>query len=169
MKTTTLIGLLAVVGAAFQHGAGSRRSVRAAASAAAAPESVVQMAQEQTKKLRQMLGALAGPPELERLEAGISSGASTEELGVAMFDLLVTMTLDFRNQDSGAIEPVEEPGGSLPQSDEVRQKLQYLYTYGIRMMTTGLLSVDSLKDLVLKRLAARVGMDGKELDDWLDV
>lgn len=128
------------------------------------------MAREQAQMLRGMLGSTPGPIELDRLEAGIEKGASAEELGEHMFELLITVTLDFKaDPETKSIEAVDSPGATLEASSDLQAKMQYLYTYGVRMMTTGLLDVDKLKDIILTKIAARVSMTGEQLDEWLEV
>ena len=43
--------------------------------------------------------------------------------------------------------------------DEVKKKLRYVYGYGITMYMRGMLKEDFLKEMVLERLAGRVGLD----------
>lgn len=131
-------------------------------------EGIVSMARDQASKLREMLGSTKAPAELEHLEAGIE--ASAADLGERMFELLITMTLDHvADPETRTIAPVESPGESLAQTPELQAKMQYLYSYGVRMLTSGLIDVDRLKGIVEAKMARRVGMSGEELDGWLDV
>mmetsp|Transcript_20261 Transcript_20261/g.26228 ORF Transcript_20261/g.26228 Transcript_20261/m.26228 type:complete len:172 (-) Transcript_20261:54-569(-) len=129
---------------------------------------VVELAQNQVDKLRETLGSTPPPPELIKLEADIKRDASKQELGLSMFNLLITMTLDYDNVD-GYIEPALDLPEILPQSEDMRQKMTYLYTYGMRMNASDLLSLGDLKDTILNRMAKRVGLSGEDLDNWLDV
>jgi hypothetical protein len=51
----------------------------------------------------------------------------------------------------------------------VREKLAYIYSYGITMFKRGMLDGDSLKEIVLADIAGRVNMDGPEFDKWLEI
>lgn len=136
---------------------------------ASAPQAVVDMAKDQAKNLRTILGSMPAPPELVALEASVEKGAAAVELGQKMFELLCTMTLDFvTDPESKTVKPAENPD-VLDKTPELQSKMTYLYTYGMRMLTSGLLEIDTLKELIVAKLASRVGMTGEELDAWLDV
>ena len=51
----------------------------------------------------------------------------------------------------------------------MKEKLAYIYTYGISMFKRGYISQDALKDAVLNNVASRVGMDGPAFDQWLEI
>lgn len=136
---------------------------------ASAPQAVVDMARDQATNLRTILGTVPPPPELLALETSVEKGAASVELGQKMFELLCTMTLDFVTDPvSKTVKPAENPE-VLEKTPELQSKMTYLYTYGMRMLTGGLMEIDTLKDLVVEKLATRVGMTGEELDAWLDV
>ena len=45
--------------------------------------------------------------------------------------------------------------------------MAYCYEYGIKMFTRGLIKEDDLKQVVIEKLAGRVGLDGPKFDEWL--
>ena len=49
----------------------------------------------------------------------------------------------------------------------VASKMAYCYEYGIKMFTRGLIKEDDLKQVVIEKLAGRVGLDGPKFDQWL--
>lgn len=51
----------------------------------------------------------------------------------------------------------------------VREKIGYVYTYGISMFKRGYINEGDLKDAVINKVAGRVGMDGPALDKWLEI
>ena len=51
----------------------------------------------------------------------------------------------------------------------VMEKLSYIYRYGITMFQRGMLAEEPLKEIVLTKIASRVGMNGEEFDQWLQV
>ena len=52
---------------------------------------------------------------------------------------------------------------------ELKARLKSVYTYGIQMLLNGFIAEEDLKECVLERLAAKVGMDGPKLDEFLDM
>ena len=53
--------------------------------------------------------------------------------------------------------------------DAVREKMAYIYSYGITMFKRGLIRPEPLMKIVEERVARRVGLDGPVLDQWLNV
>jgi len=112
------------------------------------------------------IGASA-PPELAALEAKVAADAPDSDIGIAMYELLVAMTLNF-DTDGQEMVPKDAPE-ILERTNEVAEKMTYLYRYGMRMVSQDVFDVDSLKDMIIRLLANRVGLTGEELDQWLDV
>ena len=50
---------------------------------------------------------------------------------------------------------------------ELVGRMQYVYSYGIKMFQAGMITEEALKPIILDELCARVGMTGEELDQWL--
>lgn len=171
MKKSSICCLVAAMAAPLALGfvSSSALSQRQRTALFASAE-VSKMATEQTRNLRAILGPLAAPPELEALEEGVKKDLSNAELGERMFLLLIKMTLDYKTDPaSQTVQIIDHPGETLEKTDDLQGKMQYLYTYGVRMMTTGLIDVDTLKEIVETKCAKRVGLTGQELDDWVDV
>ena len=55
------------------------------------------------------------------------------------------------------------------EDEEVRKKLAYIYSYGITMFKKGYIDGEVLKEAVLTKIAARVGLDGAGLDQYLSM
>ena len=53
--------------------------------------------------------------------------------------------------------------------EKVREKMAYIYQYGISMLKRGYISQDALMDAVLTKIASRVGMTGEQFDQWLAI
>ena len=64
-------------------------------------------------------------------------------------------TIDFADPDT------------FKDDEALKAKVKYVYEYGMKMCFGGVLDEAELKEAVLERIAARVGMDGKKLDEWL--
>ena len=62
-----------------------------------------------------------------------------------------------------------KPADGKTDDPKVKEKLAYIYTYGISMFKRGYISQDALKDAVLNNVASRVGMDGPAFDQWLEI
>ena len=52
---------------------------------------------------------------------------------------------------------------------KVKEKMAYIYSYGITMFKRNFIAGDALKEIVLERIAGRIGMDGPTFDQWLEI
>ena len=50
---------------------------------------------------------------------------------------------------------------------EVKAEFKHLYSYGMELIKRGLLSLDTGKEVVTKRLIDRTGLTPEEFDKWL--
>ena len=107
------------------------------------------------------------PTALADLKDAIASG-DLPAVRVAQLSLLIEQTLSFDVSEDGVLSPTALDV-SNKDDEEVMGKYQYLYSYGIKMFTAGLVPQDKLQQIVLEKLAARVGLDGPAFDKWLQV
>ena len=50
----------------------------------------------------------------------------------------------------------------------MKKKMKYLYTMGLQMLGSASPETQGkIKDLVMKQLVSRTGLEGKAFDDWL--
>ena len=112
------------------------------------------------------------PAELGALEKAVAAKAEPQAVGAAMYELLCTSMLDY-DRDSDDEEKLvvsATVGQTLPKdAPGLSEVMTNLYVYGLRMIPSGLISVDDCKRIVEDRIAKRVGLTGEELDQWLDV
>jgi len=149
----------------------SSRLVATDAEAASEAPTAVDIAESASRAIDTLVGMLddgvSPPPSLLALKQAIESGES-ETIAKALYELLVEQTLDF---DMSEERKLVETKVDYSQTDNalVREKMLYVYTYGISMFKRGYISGDALKEVVLEKVAARVGMDGPEFDKWLNI
>jgi len=106
------------------------------------------------------------PASMRDLKQAIGVGDSLE-IGEKMYWVLIENTLEYDIID-GMMQKVEIDF-SKTEDPKVQEKMGYIYQYGISMFKRNLISEDALKDAVLGKLCARVGMDGPAFDKWLAV
>jgi hypothetical protein len=112
------------------------------------------------------------PAELGALEKAVAAKAEPQAVGAAMYELLCTSMLDYDRDDDDEEKLVVSAtvGQTLPKdAPGLSEVMTNLYVYGLRMIPSGLISVDDCKRIVEDRIAKRVGLTGEELDQWLDV
>ena len=114
-----------------------------------------------------MLGDGAEPPKgLMPLKNAVADGEPMA-IGNAMYLLLVEQCLDYDVVD-GLMVPTTLDYGKTD-DPKVKEKMQYIYSYGISMFQRKYISQDDLMDAVLTKVASRVGMDGPAFDKWLEM
>ena len=112
------------------------------------------------------------PAELGALEKAVAAKAEPQAVGAAMYELLCTSMLDYDRDgdDEEKLVVSATVGQTLPKdAPGLSEVMTNLYVYGLRMIPSGLISVDDCKRIVEDRIAKRVGLTGEELDEWLDV
>ena len=136
-----------------------------------APPEMMEAAKKQVEAFK-VSHAGHNPPELQALDNAISSDAEQGEIGAKMYELLCTSFLDYDRDeaDETKLVPSKTAGQVLAKDlPGLSDVMTNLYTYGMRMIPSGFISIDSCKAIVEERLAKRVGMTGEEFDEWLDV
>jgi len=115
-----------------------------------------------------MLGEDTEPPKgLVAVKAAVADGEKLK-IGNAMYLLLVEQCLDYDVTEEGVMVPTVMDY-SKTDDPKVREKMQYIYTYGISMFKKEFISQEDLMDAVLTKVASRVGMDGPAFDKWLEM
>ena len=115
-----------------------------------------------------MLGEDAEPPtsliELKSLVAEGDEGA----MAAGMYRLLIDQSLNYEINDDEKCVPTTLDMSNT-EDEEVKEKYRYVYSYGITMLTRGMIAQEPLEKAVLEKLAGRVGMDGPAFDKWLQM
>jgi len=128
-----------------------------------------EVATAQADNLMSMLGEIDPPRTLLGLKQAISSG-DIGQLRTAQFELLVDQTLLFDTEGEGEAISLVPTTATMTQDDPMtREKMRYVYSYGIKMFMAGFLEQDKLQEIVLERLAKKVGLDGPSFDVWLEM
>jgi hypothetical protein len=72
-----------------------------------------------------------------------------------------------KDPDTGTLTPTEYDIPSNLDVPEVKKEFHYLYSYGIGLIANGLMSMETVKDIVKDRLIIRTGLSPQEFDEWL--
>ena len=84
-----------------------------------------------------------------------------------LYELMVEQTLDYDVADEKLVLTAVDYANR--DDEAVREKLSYIYRYGITMYQKEMIAKEPLMTIVLERIASRVGMNGEEFDQWLQV
>lgn len=130
----------------------------------------INMAETATAAIDQLLGLLsdeAEPPKtLLPLKTAVAEG-DEGNIAAALYCVMVEQCLDY-DMVGGLLYPTKVDY-SNKDDDAVREKMAYIYSYGITMFKRGLIRPEPLMKIVEERVARRVGLDGPGLDQWLNV
>ena len=94
--------------------------------------------------------------------------ADAPTIRALLYKLVIVQQLDY-NLLEGDEPRLEEAKFDFKNKDdaELVGRMQYVYSYGIKMFQAGMITEEALKPIILDELCARVGMTGEELDQWL--
>lgn len=133
---------------------------------AAAPD-LADTATAAIDSIMRMLSDEAEPPKsLLAVKNAVSDGDAMG-IGEALYLLLVEQALDYDMVEGQMVPTVVDYSNT--DDEKVREKMAYIYQYGISMFKRGYIGQDALKDAVLNKIAARVNMDGPGFDQWLAI
>jgi len=128
-----------------------------------------EMATAAIDQLLRMLPDDTDPPAtLLPLKSAISDGDDPAIIA-ALYAVMIDQTLDFDVSDEGMLVQTVADYSKYESDPAVREKMSYIYSYGITMYQRGMIGEQPLKDLVESKIASRVGLDGAGLDQWLSV
>ena len=132
-----------------------------------APENLGETATAAMDSIMQMLSDEAEPPKNLIAVKNAVSGGDALAIGEALYLLLAEQALDYDMKD-GMMYPTAVDYSNTD-DEKVREKMAYIYQYGISMLKRGYISQDALMDAVLTKIASRVGMTGEQFDQWLAI
>lgn len=132
-------------------------------------ERLEQRAEEFVETIRSSLGdGVVEPPELIALENAYKNGATPETLAIRIYELMIEQGMLYdKDPETGTLTPT---GYDIPSNldvPEVQKEFKYLYTYGMSLIAGGIISIETVKDIVKDRLIARTGLEPEEFDTWL--
>ena len=114
-----------------------------------------------------MLGEDVDPPAtLMPLKTAISEG-DQGDISAALYCVLIEQALDYDNKE-GKLYKTDVDFGNKD-DPRVREKIAYIYSYGITMFKRGFIQAEPLQKIVVERIASRIGLDGPALDKWLEI
>ena len=170
MLRRTLIAVLAVAQAFHVSPVArpfARVQVTRAAAIVAQEQDMAEMATAAIDTLMGMLSDDAEPPKtLVPLKQAIQGGKG-DAISKELYCVLVEQTLDYDVVDSKLV-PTTVDFTKLD-DPRVREKTSYIYSYGITMFKREMIAGDTLKEIVLERIAGRLNMSGEEFDQWLEI
>lgn len=108
------------------------------------------------------------PPELAALKKAREDGAGPNELSVLIYDLMIERGMRYDEEpETGTLTPTEFNIKENLDVPEVKEEFKYLYTYGMKLISSGLLTREQVEKSVKERLVARTGLTPEEFDKWL--
>ena len=138
-------------------------------------------------------GGATPPTALATLKEAIREG-DLPAVRAAQYELLIQQTLEYDLDEEKQSVTAASIDYSKTDDEAVVAKMKYLYTYGIKvrcghisdtfiasaltdrawprsaqMFMSDMLTQEQLQQIVLDKLASRVGMDGQAFDKWLEV
>jgi len=147
---------------------GSRSAVtRAEAPSEPQAPSMADLSTQSIDRFLEMLDGVEPPPSVMNLKAAVQAGDEAA-MAEGMYLLLIDQSLDYDIGEDGSVTKTKLDLSDT--SDEaVKEKFRYVYSYGITMLSRGMIAQEPLQKAVLEKLAGRVGMDGPEFDKWLQM
>jgi hypothetical protein len=132
-------------------------------------ERLERSAMEFADSIRSSLGdGVEELPELVALEKAARDGADAATLAIRIYELMIEQGMMYdKDPDTGILTPTDYDIPANLDVPEVKKEFSYLYTYGMSLITSGMMSVDTVKDIVKDRLIIRTGLSPEEFDTWL--
>jgi len=109
------------------------------------------------------------PPEMQALEDAIDDSTSTPSLlSRRIYELTIEKGMCYDvHPDTGRMVQTKFDIQANLDHPNVKSEFFKLYSYGMQASMTGLLEVETVKDIVQERLVKRTGMSAQEFDKWL--
>lgn len=106
------------------------------------------------------------PSEIPSLNQAIEGGERSA-IGSALYQLVLKQAVDFDMNDGKMVPTVVD--FTNKDDKKLKEKLSYAYRYGVKMASQGYFGIDVLTDIVVNKLASRIGLDGPAFEAWLGV
>lgn len=125
------------------------------------------------KTLASIQGALGEdvepvPAVAELQETRNDPNSSEENLAAAIYTLMIERGMTYDEEpDTGILTPTNFDIPSNLEVAEVKEEFLFLYRYGMQLISSGYVSVDTVKGIVQERLISRTGLSPEEFDEWL--
>jgi hypothetical protein len=108
------------------------------------------------------------PPQVDALRQARDSNADIDILAACIYELLIEQGMLYdQDPEDGTLSLTNFDIQNNLEIKEVKDEFSYLYKYGMSLCAKGILSVDTVKQIVTERLIARTGLTPEEFDSWL--
>mmetsp|Transcript_1053 Transcript_1053/g.2090 ORF Transcript_1053/g.2090 Transcript_1053/m.2090 type:complete len:199 (+) Transcript_1053:64-660(+) len=108
---------------------------------------------------------VSAPPAAAKLQAAYDEGDASKMYALGL-EFLIDMELGYDVGDDGKCRPATETYDD-PANEATRSKLPALYGQAMNMLYfAGPETSATIKEIVLEKLARRVGMEGAAFDEW---
>jgi len=129
-------------------------------------EMMLESATKYIIQLEAQLGEGVQPPkELDELRQ--ARDAKADGIAVKIYELMIEVGMTYDINDLGILTPTEFVITDNLDVPEVKQEFAQLYSYGMKLSQRGLVSVETVKEIVMERLIKRTGLEPEEFDKWL--
>ncbi|KAL9186139.1 hypothetical protein ACHAXT_005377 [Thalassiosira profunda] len=108
------------------------------------------------------------PPEMEALREARDGDSDEGTLALRVYELMIEQGMRYDiDPETGRLSPTQFDIKKNLDVPEVKAEFKHLYSYGMELIKRGLLSLDTGKEVVTKRLIDRTGLTPEEFDNWL--
>ena len=119
-------------------------------------------------EIRENLGEdVPPPPELEALSKARENGADAKEIATKTYELMIEQGMLYDVDENNVLTPTQYDIKNNLEVPEVKSEFKRLYEYGMSLAQNGLIGVETVKEIVVKRLIERTGLTPEEFDKWL--
>lgn len=129
------------------------------------------MAENADKYIAYIRGSLGegveAVPEVQALEDARENGADQKEITQKIYELMIEQGMTYDLDEMGVMTPTQFDIKANLDDPVVQDEFKRLYEYGMKLCKSGLLSTDTVKEIVLKRLIERTGLSPEKFDEWL--
>ena len=107
------------------------------------------------------------PASLAKLEEAYEA-KDFQSMFLGIYEVTIEGETMYQLNDSQLLEPLPDVDWTDTADETVKAKMKYLYTMGLQMLGSASPETQGkIKDLVMKQLVSRTGLEGKAFDDWL--
>eukprot|EP00593_Proboscia_inermis_P000035 CAMPEP_0171293256 /NCGR_PEP_ID=MMETSP0816-20121228/1436_1 /TAXON_ID=420281 /ORGANISM="Proboscia inermis, Strain CCAP1064/1" /LENGTH=214 /DNA_ID=CAMNT_0011763889 /DNA_START=25 /DNA_END=669 /DNA_ORIENTATION=- len=108
------------------------------------------------------------PPELDALIEARKTSNDKQSLSKGIYELMIEQGMLYDiDPTTGMLSPTLFDIKANLDVPEVKSEFDYLYKYGMSLISNELIEVDVVKNIVVKRLIERTGLSPEEFDKWL--
>jgi len=141
------------------------------ASGASGEPSIADLAAQAIDQMMSILQeGVQPPPSMMQLKQSLNDG-DEHAMKTNIYLLLVDQSLDYDTVEEGDLVSMVPTTVDYYNTEDprVKDKMRYVYSYGISMFKRGMIDGEHLKSIVLEKLAGRIGMDGPTFDQYLEM